>query len=73
MVNLLRIWVVNLTVFSNYIGKLAKLTTINKLQTIENIDVAFVDGLIYEGKTSIDWLGNILTIDIAKKKIFVAE
>lgn len=56
-----------------YIGKLAKLSTINKLQTIENIDVAFVDGLIYEGKTSIDWLGNILTIDIAKKKIFVAE
>ena len=56
-----------------YYGKLEKLRTINKLQTINNIDVSFVDGLIYEGKTSIEWLGKILTIDIAKKKIFIAE
>jgi len=28
---------------------------------------------IYEGKTSIDWLGPVLTIDIAKKKIFIAD
>ena len=56
-----------------YIGTLAKLKTKNKLRNIENINVAFVDGLIYEGKTSIDWLGEILTIDIAKKKIFIGE
>lgn len=56
-----------------YIGKLAKLNTVNKLRKLEGLDVAFVDGLIYEGKTSIDWLGKVLTIDIAKKKIFIAE
>lgn len=56
-----------------YIGKLSKVNTVNKLSQLEGLDVAFVDGLIYEGKTSIDWLGKILTIDIAKKKIFVTE
>lgn len=56
-----------------YIGKLSKLNTVNNLRKVEGLDVAFVDGLIYEGKTSIDWLGNVLTIDIAKKKIFIAE
>ncbi|HEY0298749.1 MAG TPA: retropepsin-like aspartic protease [Arachidicoccus sp.] len=56
-----------------YIGKLAKLSTLNHLQKLSDLDVAFVDGLIYEGKTSIDWLGKILTIDIAKKKIFIVE
>ena len=56
-----------------YIGKLSKVSTANKLSQLEGLDVAFVDGLIYEGKTSIDWLGKILTIDIAKKKIFVTE
>ena len=56
-----------------YIGKLNRLTTKNKLLTLELPDVAFVDGLIYEGKTSIDWLGKVLTIDIAKKKLFIVE
>ncbi|WP_165789211.1 retropepsin-like aspartic protease [Chryseobacterium shigense] len=56
-----------------YIGQLSKIHTANKLRRIENLDAAFVDGLIYEGKTSIDWLGKVLTIDIAKKKIFIAE
>ncbi|MGQ7854086.1 aspartyl protease family protein [Pedobacter sp. WC2501] len=56
-----------------YIGKLSELNTVNNLRKMEGLDVAFVDGLIYEGKTSIDWLGNVLTIDIAKKKIFIAE
>lgn len=56
-----------------YIGKLSKINTINKLRKVESLDAAFVDGLIYEGKTSINWLGNVLTIDIAKKKIFIAD
>ena len=56
-----------------YIGKLSQLNTVNGLHKMEGLDVAFVDGLIYEGKTSIDWLGKVLTIDIAKKKIFIAE
>ncbi|MCD9856730.1 aspartyl protease family protein [Epilithonimonas sp. JDS] len=56
-----------------YIGKLSKINTANQLRKVENTDAAFVDGLIYEGKTSIDWLGHVLTIDIAKKKIFIAD
>jgi len=54
-------------------GKLSKLSTVNKLSQLEGLDIAFVDGLIYEGKTSIEWLGKILTINIAKKKIFIEE
>ena len=56
-----------------YIGKLAQLNTVNNLHKLEGLDVAFVDGLIYEGKTSIDWLGKVLTIDLARKKIFIEE
>lgn len=56
-----------------YIGKISKLNTFNKLRKVENLDIVFIDGLIYEGKTSIDWLGKVLTIDIAKKKIFIAD
>lgn len=56
-----------------YIGKLSKINTTNKQRKVENLNVAFVDGLIYEGKTSIDWLGSVLTIDIAKKKIFIVD
>lgn len=55
-----------------YIGKLRKLE-IQNVSTLDTINVAFVDGLIHEGKTGIDWLGKILTIDLAKKKIFIAE
>lgn len=56
-----------------YIGNIKKIETTNKLMQLEKPSVAFVDGLIYEGKTSLDWLGKVLTIDIAKKKIFVGE
>jgi hypothetical protein len=56
-----------------YIGKLSKLTTANGLRKMEALDVAFIDGLIHEGKTSIDWLGKVLTIDIAAKKIYISK
>ncbi|MDG4950550.1 MULTISPECIES: aspartyl protease family protein [Flavobacteriales] len=56
-----------------YIGTLSKLNTENELCKLETLNAAFVDGLIYEGKTSIEWLGKILTIDIPNKKIFITE
>lgn len=56
-----------------YFGKLKRLTTDKNFHNLENLEVAFVDGLIYEGKTSIEWLGKILTIDIANKKIFIEK
>lgn len=56
-----------------YFGEIKRLTTDKDFHKLQNLDVAFVDGLIYEGKTSIEWLGKILTIDIANKKIFIEK
>lgn len=56
-----------------YLGKLSRMHTVNRERSLEDINVAFVEGLIYEGKTSIEWLGKILTIDIPKKKIFIQD
>lgn len=56
-----------------YLGPIKKLATENKMVVLEKPSVAFVDGLIYEGKTSLDWLGKVITIDVSKKKIFIGE
>jgi hypothetical protein len=56
-----------------YFGRIRKLNTVGGLSGLADLKGAFVDGLIYEGKTSLDWLGKILTIDIGKKKIFIGE
>lgn len=56
-----------------YIGKSNDLSTINNFSFVKDFNVVFVDGLIYEGKTSINWLGKVLTIDIFKKKIFIED
>lgn len=37
----------------------------------QNPTVSFIDGLIYDGKISINWLGEQLTFDISKERIFV--
>lgn len=55
----------------NYKGKIKSLSTVNKIIAIQDLNVSFVEGLIYDGKTSIDWIGKILTIDIPQKKIFI--
>ncbi|GAA4781548.1 hypothetical protein GCM10023231_06400 [Olivibacter ginsenosidimutans] len=56
-----------------YIGKLAEIATENKEAKIENPSVNFVQGLIYEGKMSIAWLGKKITISIPEKRIYIAE
>lgn len=56
-----------------YLGKMQSIALPENLSSVTDFNVAFVDGLIYEGKTGIDWLGNVLTIDLAKKKIFIEE
>lgn len=45
----------------------------NEYATLKDPNVVFVDGLIYEGKTSINWLGNRLGISLKNKKIYVLD
>ena len=33
--------------------------------------VIFIDNLIYDGTTSLNWIGNCITIDLSKRTIFV--
>ncbi|HLT86258.1 MAG TPA: hypothetical protein VKZ57_01635 [Sphingobacterium sp.] len=40
----------------------------NEFVTLEKPDVVFVEGLIYEGKTSINWFGNKLESALKTKK-----
>lgn len=35
--------------------------------------VTFVDGLIYEGKTSINWLGRKIGISLKQQKIYILD
>lgn len=41
--------------------------------TVEKPKVFFVDGLIYEGKTSINWLGKKLGFNLKEKKIYILD
>lgn len=45
----------------------------NKFAKVENPKVVFIDGLIYEGKTSINWLGKKIGISLKQKKIFILD
>lgn len=56
-----------------YFGKIASIKSDNLLAKTENRNVTFVDGLIYEGKTSLEWIGNRITIDLAKRKIYIQK
>lgn len=54
-----------------YRGQVEALATENGEARITNFSVQFVDGLIYEGKTGIDWLGKKITISIPDKRIYL--
>lgn len=43
----------------------------NPFVTLENPKVVFVEGLIYEGKTSINWLGKKIGISLKNKKMYI--
>lgn len=51
-----------------YRGKIASLS--NDFSKLENPNIVFVQNLIYEGKTSLDWLGKKLFISVSNKKIY---
>lgn len=45
----------------------------NQFVTLKDPKVMFVDGLIYEGKTSTNWLGKKIGISLKNKKMYILE
>lgn len=39
--------------------------------SVEDFKATFIDGLIYEGIKSINWLGDKITIDVPNKRLIV--
>lgn len=56
-----------------YRGELLALQTENGYRKHENLKAVFVEGMIYEGKTGIDWLGKKITISIPDKRIYLLD
>ncbi|MDH6252164.1 hypothetical protein M2347_001891 [Chryseobacterium sp. H1D6B] len=56
-----------------YMGSVAEISTVNNLAKVEKPNARFVDGLIYEGITGIEWLGKKITISIPDKKIYIIK
>ena len=54
-----------------YKGEIRSLST--PFATVEKPKVFFVEGLIYEGKTSINWLGKKLGFNLKEKKIYILD
>lgn len=45
----------------------------NQFVTLKDPKVIFVEGLIYEGKTSINWFGNKIGISLKNKKMYILD
>ena len=57
---------------NNYYGTTAQqLSTINNTATVKDFKITFIEGLIEQGITCINWLGNKITIDIRNKRLIV--
>ena len=54
-----------------YAGEIESLA--NPFVTLSRPKVTFVDGLIYEGKTSINWLGKKIGISLKQKKMYILD
>lgn len=55
-----------------YTTKVARLSARNAPSvSVDNFRATFVDGLIYDGIVCINWLGDQLTFDLAKKELIV--
>ncbi|UQA73179.1 retroviral-like aspartic protease family protein [Sphingobacterium siyangense] len=54
-----------------YKGHIASIS--NSSVKVEHPTVSFVEGLIYEGKTSINWLGKKLGFNLKEKKIYLLD
>lgn len=56
-----------------YNTTLTKMTDINNNVYVEDFKSTFIDGLIYEGIVSINWIGKKITIDIPNKRLIVKK
>jgi hypothetical protein len=54
-----------------YRGKIRRISTENRRVSLDSPTVNFVEGLIYEGKVSIEWLGKKIAISIPDKRIYL--
>ncbi len=45
----------------------------NEFVSLKNPKIVFVEGLIYEGKTSINWFGKKIGISLKNKKMYILE
>jgi len=54
-----------------YFGTVKELATINNTASVKDINVTFIEGLIYEGIVCTKWLGEKITIDIKGRRILV--
>ncbi|OEI78820.1 hypothetical protein AST99_16695 [Formosa algae] len=56
-----------------YFTKLDKLSDVNNHTQSKDINAQFITGLIHEGIMGIDWIGDIITIDIPNKRLIVKK
>lgn len=64
----------NPAVGNNYYGtSLTIISTVDGIAEKKDFKATFIDGLIYEAISSINWLGNKITIDVPNKRLIVAK
>lgn len=56
---------------NSYTTALDKISTLNGVSSASGVKGTFIEGLIYEGIGSINWLGNSITIDVPGKRMIV--
>lgn len=57
----------------HYFATVDKMGDSHKNVAVTDFKATFIDGLIYEGIMGIDWIGNVITIDIPNKRLIVQK
>ncbi|MCB0508488.1 MAG: retropepsin-like domain-containing protein [Bacteroidetes bacterium] len=58
---------------THYFTKVNQLSDINNNVITKQINAQFITGLIYEGIVGINWIGSIITFDLANKRLIVKK
>ncbi len=56
-----------------YYTTVSKMSDFDNNTSITDFKATFIDGLIYEGIMGIDWIGEVITIDIPEKRLIVKK
>lgn len=59
--------------YNYYSTTLSAISAADGVAEKKDFNTTFIDGLIYEGITCINWLGNKITIDVPNKRLIVAK